>query len=187
MKATRPAPAAAWFAGLLLLTALPSAGTTILSQDLASMVGDSTDIVRGKVLSIESRWNAEQTLILTEVRIGVSESFKGRGRAEVTLEVHGGQVGDVVLDVVGSPSFALDEDVLVFAATDANGVLRLPHLGHNKFRVEQDTDGSQWVKSGHVALENLAPSLSQTVDANGRLSYSAFVRQLRAATGRSGR
>jgi hypothetical protein len=186
MRAIRLAPLAALLAGVLLLAATPAAATLILPRDLATMVGESTHIVRGKVLSVESHWNAERTLILTEVRLDVSDTFKGRRRPEVTLEIHGGQVGDIVLDVIGSPSFAPDEDVLVFAAAGKDGLLRLPHLGHNKFRVEREADGTLWVSSGDVELESFAPGLAQALDAAGRLPYPVFVHRLHAATGRGG-
>lgn len=159
---------------LLLSTPALLSATIILPRDLSAMTKASTDIVRGRVVSIESRWNGDRTLILTDVRIAVTETFKGKPAPEVELELIGGQVEDVALDVVGSPRFALGEDVVVFATAGKDGRLRLPSLTQEKFRVEQSPDGKTWVSNDQQSFGALLPGKTLTLDASGRLGWSEF-------------
>lgn len=158
---------------LLFLPALAWA-TLILPQDLGTMVKASTHVFRGKVVSIESRWNGDKTLILTDVGIQVTEAFKGKRAPVVSLELIGGRVEDVVLDVVDSPSFAIGEDVVVFATVGKDGRLRLPALAQDKFTIEQSADGKAWVRNDQQSFGALLPGKSLSLDVNGRLGWAEF-------------
>lgn len=161
-------------AALLLSTPVLVSATLILARDLGAMTKASTDIVRGKVVSIESRWNGDRTLILTDVEIAVTETFKGKPSSQVELELIGGQVEDVALDVVGSPRFTLGEDVVVFATAGKDGRLRLPSLSQEKFRVEQSPDGKTWVSNDQQSFGALLPGEKLTLDTSGRLGWDEF-------------
>jgi hypothetical protein len=158
-----------------LLLVLPAAAlaTSSRQQTLGTMTKLSSDIVRGKVVAKESRWNDDKSLIVTDVMIQVIEAFKGAAAPEVTLEVIGGRVEDLVLDVVGGPSFAIGEEVLVFATRGPGGRLRLPGLAQAKFTVETDAAGKVWIRN-QVSLERFLPGEEPTVDAAGRMEWSAF-------------
>src|SRR5262245_38390491 len=95
----------------VLFLSIPTllSATLILSRDLDAIAKGSTGIVRGRVVSIESRWNGDRTLILTDVSIAVTETFKGKPSREMALERIGGQVEGVALDVGGSPRVTLGE------------------------------------------------------------------------------
>lgn len=160
--------------------------TMILPRDLGTMTKASTDIVRGRVVAIESRWNDDRTLIVTDVRLAVTETFKGKAATEVTLELLGGRVEDLALDVVGSPSFALGEDVVVFATAGKGGRLRLPSLAQDKLTVEQGSDGKEWVRSDQQSFGSLLPGKSLALDAGGRLGWDQFRSRLVSAAGGAG-
>jgi hypothetical protein len=104
----------------------------------------------------------------------VTETFKGKPAPEVELELIGGQVEDVALDVVGSPRFVLGEDVVVFATAGKDGRLRLPSLAQEKFTVEQSADGKDWVRNDQQSFGALLKSDALALDANGRLGWAEF-------------
>jgi hypothetical protein len=159
-------------AALLAVPALALA--TIGSQPtLGGLTKASSDVIRGKVVARQSRWNDSKTLIVTDVVLQVSEAFKGATAGQVTLEVVGGRVDDLVLDVVGGPSFAVGEDVLVFASRGPGGRLRLPGLAQAKFTLETAADGKVWIRNP-VSLDRFLPGEAQTLDARGRLEWSEF-------------
>lgn len=172
----------------VLLLAVPalSWATLILPRDLDTMVRSSTDIFRGKVASIESRWNDDKTLIVTDVRIDVTESFKGKSAPQASLELLGGRVEDIALDVVGSPSFAVGEEVLVFATAGKDGRLRLPALAQDKLTVEPGSGGKEWIRSDQQPFEKLLPGASLSLDAQGRLDWEDFRARLVSTIARQG-
>jgi len=171
---------------LLLLVAVPTSATLVLPQNLDAVAGRSTQIVQGTVVSLESHWNDDHTLIVTDVAIQVTETFKGARSRSITLEVVGGQVEALALDVVDSPRFAVNEEVVVFAPA-AGGKLRLAGLSQDKYRVERDADGSRWVSNLQYPLAQLVPGLARALDAAGRLPYPAFAERLRATVAGGGR
>src|SRR5512134_1560410 len=125
-------------------------------QTLDSLTKASTNILRGKVVAAESRWNDDKTLIVTAVVLQVTETFKGQAALQVTLEIVGGQVEDLALQVVGGPGFTLGEEVLVFARAGKGGRLRLSGLAEAKFTVESDAGGGAWIRN-QVSLDRFLP------------------------------
>jgi hypothetical protein len=165
----------AWTAVLLLAVPVLSWATSMLPQDLGKMASASTHILRGKVASIESRWNDDKTLIVTDIRIEVTETFKGQSSPQATLEMIGGRVEDTVLDVVGSPSFTIGEDVVVFATAGRDGLLRLPSLAQEKFTVERGSDGREWIRNDAQTFGRLLSGAKlSSLDAQGRLGWNEF-------------
>ena len=65
-----------------------------LKTNWGERVDLSERIVRGKILSVKSRWNPEKRLIYTDVIISVDEYLKGDGPKEIKLTIPGGSVGD---------------------------------------------------------------------------------------------
>lgn len=176
----------AWMAVLLAVPVL-SWATSMLPQDLGKMASASTHILRGKVASIESRWNDDRTLIVTDIRIEVTETFKGKSSPQATLEMIGGRVEDTVLDVVGSPSFTIGEDVVVFATAGKDGRLRLPSLAQEKFTVERGSDGREWIRNDEQTFGRLLPGAKlSSLDAQGRLGWNEFRALLVGKLGREG-
>jgi hypothetical protein len=179
--------------GLLLAAALltilgpPVGATSMKPQDLAALAGQSSDVLRATVVSVESRWNDDKTLILTEVELAVTRSFKGAERRTAVVELHGGRVGDLVLDVVGSPAFQVGEEVLVLAQERKDGRLWLPYLAQDKYRIERDPDGSLWVRNDLYPLASLLPAESHLLDARQRLPLDRFLGALAASLQGGGR
>jgi len=165
----------------LLLAPVNAVATSILPQDISVLSAESTHVVRGTVRSLNSRWNDDKTLIVTDVRLGVDESFKGQTKDEIVLTVVGGRVDDLVLDVVGAPSFAIDEDVLVFMKSGDGKSFRLPSLSQSKYHLSKDAADETWVSNEQYSLRQAVPQRAAAVDGQERLPWQAFVAELRVA------
>ena len=74
----------------------------------------SERIIRGQVVSLKSGWNAEKTLINTDVIILVDEYMKGNGPNEITIRIPGGTVGDKTQWVSDSPHFTVGDYSVIF-------------------------------------------------------------------------
>ncbi len=77
----------------------------------------SEKIVRAEVVSVKSGWNAEKTLINTDVILLVDEYLKGNGPKEITIKIPGGTVGDKTQWVSDTPHFNTGDHMVIFLET----------------------------------------------------------------------
>jgi hypothetical protein len=122
---------------LLLSLAMPGLGraTTAFPVTVEGLTRVSDTVVRGKVLSRESRWSGDRKLIFTFVRLQILEVWSGSAPAEVTIRVPGGVAGDYGQMVDGAPSFEVGEEVVVFLQTGPN--VQVSGLAQGKFQVDK--------------------------------------------------
>jgi len=72
-------------------------------------------IIFGEVKEIQSQWSLDGSIILTIVTLQIHETLKGKIYTDqVLIQYPGGEVGDLALQVEDTPSFRMDEEVLVF-------------------------------------------------------------------------
>ncbi len=72
-------------------------------------------IIFGEVKEIQSQWSLDRSIILTIVTLQIHETLKGKIYTDqVLIQYPGGKVGDLALHVEDTPSFRMDEEVLVF-------------------------------------------------------------------------
>ena len=110
-------------------------GTTVEPLALEDLVKRAHHIVSGKVRNSRTYWSANRALILTSYAIEIDESIKGRPPRALELTTIGGKIGDLELHVSGMPSFAKDENVIVF--TESSGPYEVVMgLGQGKFTLE---------------------------------------------------
>lgn len=168
----------------LLLALVASSGVLRASVsvpvEMKALVGDASDIVRGRVVSLESRWNADHTLIETEVRLEVSERLKGEAGAELTFTVPGGEVEGRRLFVDAVPPLAEEDNLVLFLQRQPDGRLVLPHLALGSYRLESDARGL-WVAGQGQSVAALVPERASALDYKQRLSWDVFSREVQAA------
>ena len=101
--------------GLTVLAATPAVATTLIRQGLDKLTAENEAVVYGRVLDIHSYWNAEHTMIMTDVRVRSSEVLKGdRAAREITFTLLGGTVGDITTLVIGGPDLVPGSDYILF-------------------------------------------------------------------------
>jgi hypothetical protein len=95
--------------------AAPAPATTLMRAGLETLTAANSRIVVGEVLDARSYWNAEGTLILTDVQLSVIEVLKGKGGEDpLTITLLGGEVGDLAVQIVGGPELAPGKAYLLF-------------------------------------------------------------------------
>ncbi len=88
-----------------------------IKRDIPKIVQRSDLIIRGKVISTESQWKEDSRgrHIYTTVTVRILDKIKGKIKDDAfTFEVVGGIVDDIREIVSNTPSFEMDEDVIVF-------------------------------------------------------------------------
>jgi hypothetical protein len=101
------------FAALLL--ASPAGASILQALDLDELVGESEQILLGRVVFSES-FERPNGNLGTWHRIVIERDIRGNapGETEVIVETLGGTVGDLSMRVEGEPSFTVGERVVVF-------------------------------------------------------------------------
>lgn len=113
--------------------------STVGKMTLGQMVSGSKEIVRGTVTHVSSEWNEDNTQIHTTVELFVSDVAKGNTRETeiLTLRMLGGRIGDLAMIIVGSPVFAMGEDVILFLR-DPESLSPILGLHQGKLKIEED-------------------------------------------------
>jgi hypothetical protein len=141
---------AAWLS-LLLLT-LES--TTVEKLSLEELARRSQKIVLGRCVSVESRWNEKNTLILTFSKFLVSEDLKGQSNGSVTVMTVGGTVNGITQRVSGTPQFSPDEEAILFLATTKSSHFQPVGLSQGRFLIVKDSSrGEKEVVHNLAGLE----------------------------------
>lgn len=116
-----------------------STGGLMEKLDLEALTSMGQVILVGKVEALQSRWNDDRSLILTDVRLSVEQVVKGSAdQKEITVVVPGGQVGDVGQTVSAVPRFAEGERVLLFLERDEKGAFQVVGGLQGKKAIEGD-------------------------------------------------
>jgi len=96
--------AAITVAALLLI--VPNISNAIrLETTWAQRVDQSEVVVRGGVISVKSYWNAQHTMIYTDVTIRADEYLKGQGPTDKIITLPGGSLGGDTVSVSDVPVF----------------------------------------------------------------------------------
>ncbi|MEM7050308.1 MAG: hypothetical protein AAF604_11650 [Acidobacteriota bacterium] len=112
-----------WLKGIVLLAValgwVSSAhGSTFVRAGLDKLVADNESIVVAEVLGAESYWNQGGTLMLTDVRLAVSEVLKGdaskKSGDELTVTLLGGTIGDLSTVIVGGANLEPQSSYVLF-------------------------------------------------------------------------
>lgn len=158
-----------WVAALaclaaLALPALGSATVAVLGDD--ALVGLSSTIAEGRVVALHSEWNDDHNQIHTIVTIRVSRLMKGAMPSDghLVLRLLGGQVDDLVMEVVDQPTFALGEEVIVFVRKNPRHFMPVTGLYQGKFTIVDDPGtGVQSVVERAMSREDFVREVSRLI------------------------
>jgi len=114
-----------------------TANAVTTPQSTEQLVENSSDVIRGKVLSQISQWDETHTYIYTDVSIEITEIVLGSVTKGTTISVYipGGVVNDTGLRVEHSPEFEDGEEVILFL-TELDNLYSVTSWEMGKFRIE---------------------------------------------------
>lgn len=133
--------------------ATPAGAATIKAMDLDALAAGADRVITGQVKATKARW--ADSLIITEVEVEVGSCLVGPCEGTVTVEVIGGQVGDLVMVADGMPRFEAGEEVLLFlqrAAPTASPRWQTRGMAQGKFSVRR-AGAKVWLERDLDALE----------------------------------
>jgi len=175
-----------WFITLALaaLSAAPSSATVLVGADLGELVRDARAIARGRVSAIESRWTDNHRGIETLVTVQVERYLKGSLGDTVQFRVPGGTLGRFRSIVVGAPTFADEDYVIVFLGARGPAIPYIVGFSQGVFRVVRAADDAGWVVTPPPVFPSAATTRVVRGDAARRpLALAAFEERVRTLAG----
>jgi len=177
------------FAALLVIGIGSSLGaSTFVAMSEKDLIASSDAVVRGQVVSVESFWNGDHTLIISEAVFEVESVIVGSASRYVTLRTAGGTVDENTVKAIGFPTFRTGERALLFLHRDDekplgrvytkahNGrsdVFRIAGYQLGQYRILRDLKGEE------IAVPAAEPGV-RILEKNGRSAEAPRVRQLQA-------
>jgi hypothetical protein len=137
--------------------------TTLVYKNFDDLVKEADGIVMGRVAGIESKYNPERE-IYTFVTFDQLEVLGGSYAGQtLTLRFKGGQVDNNISQIVGSPEFRLNEQVVLFV--EGNGQHMVPLVGWTQgmFRVSKDAATGRQVILDHEGNRVLGVQASEII------------------------
>lgn len=114
--------------GLVLMVASASQGTTLVRQDLTSLVDEAELIFVGTVVHTQAVETKDEQFAFTYVTFEVEDSLKGAAAdSQLTLRFAGADLGGLVYEVRGMPTFEVGGRHLLFV--EGNGRAGCPLVG----------------------------------------------------------
>ena len=141
-----------WLAFVITLFALAGSAqsTTVAWESAESLCHKADGIVRGAVTETTTRWH--KGLIVTDVTLKVSRSFKGAQQSIVVVTQPGGSLDGQTLRVPGAPSWRVGREVIVFLE-HRGGLWVEVALGSSAWSI--DADGIATRRMGEVLVRGL--------------------------------
>lgn len=168
--------------------AAPVGAATLRRAGLEELVAVNQTVLVGEVVDVHSYWNADNTFILSDVRIEVAEVLKGEAGPVTTITVMGGTVGDLTTLIVGGPELVPGRSYVLFVGRGdlpgAAGVPTLPDLTQAVFDVRLEAGGVRAVSQ--AATMPLVPDAFGEIEpAGGRqgLSFDTLMTSIRELAG----
>ncbi len=159
---------------------MPAATLERLST--SDMVQQSTDIVRGKVISstVGVRGTPGRGIIYTHYIIGVSERWKGNSTpATMDVAVPGGNVLNLRQTFPGAPALTLSSEYVFFLWTGKSGITQIIGLSQGLLNVETDANGNTILSRGATSEPMLDSAGNTVTDSAIRTSLNDFRSTLR--------
>lgn len=173
---------------LAVVSAVPTDASTFLNMSPREMLLESDAVVVGRVLSVDSFWNAEHTMIVTEVSLEIRETVVGAAPASVVkIRTYGGQVESYRIEAHGFPTFAVEDRVLVFLRHDDNDPSSFSVVGYRlgQYNLIENGEGRTIAVPALEGGVRLLDRDGRTAPAPKAIDLEELKAQLRSVDGRS--
>jgi len=173
---------------MLVVGSLTAHASTFVAMTAEELIQQSDAIVQGQVVRLDSKWDRNGRIIVTEATIRVSDTIAGNARGQIVVQTPGGKVNDYRVEALGFPQLRQGEEVILFIKDDQTlQVSRI--VGHQQghFEVVKRLDGvTLAVPRIEHGASFLTPS-GKSIPAPRSTEISAFKGRVRAEAARLGK
>jgi hypothetical protein len=134
---------------------------------LDKLAQQSEVIAAGTVTSMTSEWNEDKSRIQTRVQVAVEDPIKGTSTgSSISIVIPGGEVEGIGELYTHSVKFQQNEEVVVFAAKDDKGNLRVTNGEQGKFLVKKDNASGAKTISDEGSLTEFKNKIRNSLKSN---------------------
>lgn len=134
------------------LAAVSASATTVIPPTFDELVGRAEFIFEGTVKDVRAQWVGEgsQRHIMTYVTFDVAENVKGQASKSYTLQMLGGTVGDMTMEVTDTPKFAVGDREILFVENNGRQFVPLVGIMYGRFHIARDAQtGNEILSDDH--------------------------------------
>ena len=156
---------------LALLVLVPAFATTVIRASLDDLIGKSTSIVRGRVISSSTATHGP--LVYTHYKIQVTERWKGASGDQVDVQVPGGSHDGMQQNIAGAPRLSSGAEYVFFLWTGPSGANHLLGLSQGVLDITKDAEGNLIVTrepGDALALDSMTGRISSPDPVSMKLS-----------------
>jgi hypothetical protein len=174
----------------LALLAMPRllGASTFVDMSTGDLVRESSAVVEGEVLKVESYWEPAGRIIVTEALVRVDDLVVGEAPTVVRVKTFGGTVGGYTVEAIGFPTFARGERLVLFLGPDPDpDLMRVTGYQLGQYRVRSGADGhDEAVSAVDGGARFLTPD-GRAADRAAQLPLADLKQEIRAAAALIGR
>lgn len=155
-----------WLVAALAWVAVlrPVDASTFIAMGTAELVSASSAIVEGEVLRVDSYWDDEGRVILSEAMVLVRDTVAGEAHSIVRVKTFGGTVDGFTVEAIGFPRFVKGERVFLFLEPDRQAdMMRVAGYQQGQYRIVAGVDGVERAVSAVDEGAELVPSAKSAV------------------------
>jgi hypothetical protein len=164
------------------LMAMTARATVLIPTDLATLSRTATVIARGQVVAVDARWTDDRRTIETLVTLQTETYLKGPLSETLQFRVPGGMLGRFRNIVVGAPTFAVGDRVVVFLGAHGPTIPFVLGLGQGVYRIGVTSAGASMVSPPPIDGDTIGPIVRGTAT-RVPASLADFEHQVRQFTG----
>lgn len=153
----------------------PASASVLIRASLENLVANHETVVVGEVIETRSYWNEDESFILTDAKVEVSDVLKGDPNdREITVTLMGGKVGDRAVAIVGGAQLTRGKSYVLFIQKQDLPVVSplfsdlptVPYQCQGVFEIGSGRDGLRAISQ--ASKQELAPDAQGLIEAPGR-------------------
>jgi hypothetical protein len=124
--------------------------TTIVPVSVERLTSESSHVIEARVVSSESKWNSQHTLIFTYTTIQVMKTLKGVPQSSLVVKQIGGSAEGYTQKVAGVRYAKPGEQSVLFLrpSSQQDGTFEITGLMQGNFAVQKSAKGETLVSNG---------------------------------------
>jgi hypothetical protein len=163
------------------LAAGPGQAATLERLSMDEMIQKSTEIVRGRVMTLGV--STRGSILYTLARVEVLERWKGAQSATIEVWIPGGRSGNLRQTFSGAPSLNVGGEYVLFLWAGASGNRQVIGFSQGAFDVKLDAKGNPQMQRSAISETMLDDRGREVEDVPVRMSLADLRKMLKSSLG----